>query len=44
MDFREVWGGLDWTALAQERDRWRAVVNTEMNLRVPLNAGNFLSS
>ena len=44
MDFREVWGGMDWTAVAQDRDRWRAIVNTVMNLRVPLNAGNFLSS
>ena len=30
--------------LAQERDRWRALVNTLMNLQVPYNAGNFLNS
>jgi hypothetical protein len=34
---------MDWTGLAQDRGRWRALVNEEMNLRVPYNAGKFLS-
>jgi hypothetical protein len=36
MDLRKVgWGGMDWINLAQDRDRWRALVYTVMNLRVP---------
>ena len=35
MDLREVGGGCgDWMELAQDRDRWRALVSTVMNLRV----------
>jgi hypothetical protein len=36
MDFEEVgWGGMDWIDMAQERDRWRALVNAVMNLQIP---------
>jgi hypothetical protein len=36
MDLREIgWSGMDWIDLAQDRDQWRALVNTVMNLRVP---------
>jgi hypothetical protein len=36
MDLREKgWGGMDWIDLAQNRDPWRALVNTAMHLRVP---------
>ena len=37
-------GYMDWIGLAQDRDRWRTVVSAVMNLRVPWNAGNFLTS
>jgi hypothetical protein len=36
MDIREIgWDGRDWIEMAQDRDQWRALVNTVMNLRVP---------
>jgi hypothetical protein len=44
MDLLEI--GLnvvDWIGLAQDRYRWRALVNSVMNLRVPYNAGNLPS-
>jgi hypothetical protein len=35
MNHREIgWGSVDWIQLAQDRDLWRALVNTAMNLRV----------
>jgi hypothetical protein len=38
MDLREIgWDGIDWIDLAQDGDQWRALVNTMMNLRVPLS-------
>jgi len=35
MDLQEVGGGGDWMELAQDRDRWRAILSTVMNLRIP---------
>jgi hypothetical protein len=36
MDLTEIgWDGMDWIDLAQDRDQWRVLVPTVMNLRVP---------
>jgi hypothetical protein len=36
IDLEEVgWGDVDWIGLAQNRNRWRALVNSVLNLRVP---------
>jgi hypothetical protein len=36
MDLRKIgWDGIDWIKLPQDRDQWRVLVNTVMNLRVP---------
>jgi hypothetical protein len=42
--FKDWDGGLEWIDLAQDRDRWRALVNSVMYLRVPLNVENFLAT
>ena len=37
------WEGVEWTNLAQDRDKWRAVVNAVMNLLLPQYEENFLN-
>jgi hypothetical protein len=37
------WDGTDWITLDQDRDQWKALLNTAMNLRVPQIADQFLS-
>jgi hypothetical protein len=44
MDLIEIgWDGVDWIDMTQDRDQWRALVNTVLNLRVPRNSGKFWS-
>jgi hypothetical protein len=44
MDLREIgWDGMYWIDLVKDRDQWKVLVNTVMNLRVAKNAGKFLS-
>jgi hypothetical protein len=44
MDIGEVgWGDVDWIGLVQDKNRWRALVNSVLNHRVPYNAGKLLS-
>jgi hypothetical protein len=36
MDLRKLeWNGVDWTDMAQDKDKWRALVNTVLNLLIP---------
>jgi hypothetical protein len=43
-DLGEVgWGDVDWIGLTKDRNRWRALVNSVLNLRVPCNAGKLSS-
>jgi hypothetical protein len=45
MNLREIgWDGVDWINMAQDTDQSRALVNTVLKLRVPYNAGKFLSA
>jgi hypothetical protein len=42
MDLRVIgWEGMDWTEVAQDRDKWQILENTVRDLWVPSNAGNF---
>jgi hypothetical protein len=44
MDLGEVgWGDVDWIGLAQDRNKWRAVVDLVLNIQVPRNAGKLSS-
>jgi len=45
MDLQEVgWGCMDWIDLAQDRDKWRKLVNAVMNIRISSTTGNILTS
>jgi hypothetical protein len=45
MDLREIgWGGMDRINLVYDKDQWKALVNTVMNLGAPQDTGNFLGS
>jgi hypothetical protein len=44
-DIKETgWSGMDWIPLAQDKEQWRTLVNTVMNIRVAENVWKFLSS
>jgi hypothetical protein len=43
IDLRVIgWSGMDWIDLAENRDQWRALGNTVMGFRIPLNVGEIL--
>jgi len=42
-DLQEITEGVDWIDLAQEKGKWRALLNKEVNLGAPYNPGNFLT-
>jgi hypothetical protein len=45
VNLKEIcWEGVDWIRLVQDRNQWRVLVTTEMNLRVSKKAGNFSTS
>jgi len=45
MDLQEVgWGCMNWIDLAQDRDKWRTLVNAVMNIRISSTTGNILTS
>jgi hypothetical protein len=44
MDLQDGKGDMDWIELAQDSDRWRALVSAVMNVWVPQNVGSFLTS
>jgi len=45
MDLQEVgFGGIDWFERAEDRDRWKVLVNAVRTIGVPLNAGNILTN
>jgi hypothetical protein len=44
MDLKEIGWGVDGIELAEDMDKWRALVDTVMNLRVPQNARKFLAA
>jgi hypothetical protein len=44
MDLHKIGWEMEWIDLAQDVDRWRALVNAVLNIRFSKNAGNYLTS